>query len=101
MINIIFFYDGEKLTGNDSERKHYFLQHKGNHSNFKETYTNGSKSTGRKVGFAAVFADITRRGAIPEEAPIHTAEMTAIKIAVREIHKKEDTRWVLYTDSLS
>ena len=65
----------EKNTRNDSERKQYFLQHKENHSNKKEAYTDGSKSTGRKVGFAAVFTDITRRGALPEEASIHTVEM--------------------------
>ena len=46
--------------------------------------TDGSKSTGRKVGFVAVFADIIRRGALPEEASIYTAEMTTIKIAMRE-----------------
>ena len=50
-----------------------------------------------KVGFAAVFADITRRGALPEEASIYTAEMTLMK----EIQKREDKGMVLYTDSLS
>ena len=33
--------------------------------NTKEAYTDGSKSTGRKVGFAAVIADIARRGTHP------------------------------------
>ena len=42
--------------------------HKGKHSNNKEAYTNTSKSTGGKLGFAAVFMDINRRGALPEEA---------------------------------
>ena len=56
--NILFCYDGEKHTGNDSERKQQFLQHKVKHSNNKEAYTNGLKSTGKKVGFAPVFADI-------------------------------------------
>ena len=69
----------EKHTRNDSKRKQYFLQQKGNHSNNKETYTDGSKSTGRKVGFAEVFVDITRRGALPDEAFIYTAEITAMK----------------------
>ena len=68
--------------GNDSERKQHFLQHKENYSNNKEPR---SKSTGRKVGFPAVFADITRRRSLPEEASILTAEMTAIKIAMRKI----------------
>ena len=42
----------------------------------KEAYTNGSKSTRRKKGYTALFTDTTRRGALPEEASIHTAEMT-------------------------
>ena len=49
---------------------------KGNHRNNKEAYTDGPKSTGRKVG----FADITRGGALQEEASIYTVEMTAMKV---------------------
>ena len=49
------------------------------------------------VGFAIVFEDTTRRGALPEEASIHTIEIIAIKIALIEIQK----RWVIYTDSQS
>ena len=30
-----------------------------------------SKNTGKKVGFAAVFPDTTRRGPLPEEASIY------------------------------
>ena len=59
MVNILYCYERETHTRNDSERK----QHKGKHSNNKETYTDVSKSIGRKLGFAAVFADISRRGA--------------------------------------
>ena len=44
-----------------------------------ESYTDGSKSIERKVGFAAVFVDITRRRALPEEASIHTEEITAMR----------------------
>ena len=99
--NISFYYEGEKCSGNDNERKQHFLQHKEKHKSNKEAFTDGSKSIGRKVGFAAVFTDTTRRGALPEEASIHTAEMTAIKIAMKEIGKREDLRWVIYTDSLS
>ena len=47
--NIIFCYDAEKYTRNDNERKQRFLQHKGNYSNNNEAYTDGTKSTGRKV----------------------------------------------------
>ena len=38
---------------------------------------------GKKVGFAAVFTDITRRGALPEKVSIHTAEITAIEVALK------------------
>ena len=72
----------EKNTGIDSEREKHFLQHKGNHINNKETYTDRSKSRGRKAGFAAVFMDISRRGELPELASIHTAEMTTMLIAI-------------------
>ena len=75
MVKNIFCYEGEKCFRNDNERKQHFLQHKSN----KEAFTDGSKSIGRKVGFAAVFTDTTRRGALPGEASIHTAEMTAMK----------------------
>ena len=60
--------------------------------NTKEAYTGGSKSTGRKVDFESVFAHIARRGALPEEASIHTVEITAIKTGTREIQKRENMR---------
>ena len=53
------------------------------------------------VGFAAVLVNITRRGALTEEASIHSAEMTAIKIIMGDIQKRENIRWVIDTDSLS
>ena len=87
--NILFCYEGDKHTGNESEKKQHFLQHKEKHSSSKEAYTDGSKSTGRKVGYAAVFTDSTRREALPEEASIHTSEMTAIK----KIKKRERAQW--------
>ena len=91
--NILFCYD--------SKRKQHFLQHNENHDNNQEAYTDGSKSTGRKAGFAAIYVEITRKGAQPEKASIYTAEMTAIKIAMREIEKREDMRWVIYTNLLN
>ena len=38
------------------------------------------------------FANITKREVLPEEASTHTAEMIAIKVALKEIHKIEDKR---------
>ena len=45
--------------------------------------------------------DITRRGELLEKASILTAEKTVIKIAMREIRKREDKKWVIYKDSLN
>ena len=39
---------------------------------------------GKKVGFAAVFIDMTRKGTLFEEAPIHLAKITAIKITLKD-----------------
>ena len=51
--------------------------------NTKEAYTYWSKIIGRLV------SSIYRRGALPEEAFIHKVEMTAIKVVLKEIHKRE------------
>ena len=89
MVNsILFCYEGEKHTGNESERKQHFLQHKGKHGSSTEACTDESKSTGSKVGYAAVFIYSTSRGALPEEASIHKAKMTAMK----EIKERENIR---------
>ena len=63
--NISFCYEGEKRSGNDNKRKQHFLLHK----NCNGAYTDGSKSTRRKVGFAAVFTDITRRRLYQKKPP--------------------------------
>ena len=80
-------YMKEKHMRNDSARKQHFQQHKRKHSNNKKAYTDGSKSSRRKVGYADVFTNVTKRGALPEEASIHTAEMIAIKVGLKEIQK--------------
>ena len=36
-----------------------------------------------KVGFSAVFSDIIRRKALPNESSIHTAEITAMKTKLK------------------
>ena len=56
-----------------------------NHKNTKRAYTDRSKSIGKKVGFATVFLDITRRSTLSEEAYI-----TTIKIVLKKIHKREE-----------
>ena len=37
---------------------------------------------------AAVITDTTTKWVLPEDASIHTAEVTEIKITLKEIHKK-------------
>ena len=53
--NLLYCYEGNNYTGNESEKKQHFQQN-------KEAYTDRSKSTGRKVGYAAVFIDSTEDG---------------------------------------
>ena len=65
--NILFCYEGDKHTGNDSEKKQHFLQDKVKHSSSKEAYTDGTKNIGRKVGYGSVFTDSIRRGTLPKE----------------------------------
>ena len=55
---------------------------------------------GKKVSFSVNIVLIIIREELPDEISINTAEMTVIKKALREIHKREGTRWVIYTDSL-
>ena len=89
--NITFCYEGEYTPKNLEKRQH---------QKEKEVYKDGSKNPGKNVGLAAVFKDATRRDALPEEASIYTAEMTAIKVALKEI-KKRKTKVGSCTDSQS
>ena len=51
---------------------------------------------------AAVITDTTTKWVLPEDASIHTAEVTEIKITLKEIHKKkENKKWAIYTISQS
>ena len=47
------------------------------------------------VGFVAVFFDITRRQALLEENCIHTAVMTPIRTALKEIYNKDDKQLII------
>ena len=64
--SISICYEEEPQMGNDSKKKQHFLQYKRKQINNKEAYTDELKSKGSKVGFAAVFANITRWGALVE-----------------------------------
>ena len=50
-----------------------------------------------KLGFAVLFTDISRKIVLPEESSIQTVKMTEVKIVLKEIHKRKDNRWVMYT----
>ena len=63
-------------------RKKHILQHKKTHLK-KETYTDRLKTIGKKVGFATIFTNTTRKGALPKKASIHTVKKTAIKMALK------------------
>ena len=62
------------------------------HRNSKEAYTDRSKIKKKKVGFATVFTDIIRREVMFKEAFISTAKITAIKITLKMIRKRENKR---------
>ena len=70
--NASFCYNGKSPTNNDNEKNSTFYSIK--KKNSKEVYTHELKSIGKKVSFAAVLTDFTRRWALPEEA-----KMTVIK----------------------
>ena len=59
------------------------------HKNTKEAYTDRSKNIDKRLSFAAVYIDVTRRGALLLEVSIQTAEMTAIKIVFKETTKEK------------
>ena len=42
-------------TTTPCQRKQHFVQYKGKHSKIKEVYMDGSKSTGRKVGYETMM----------------------------------------------
>ena len=63
--NIAFCYVRKPPTDIVLEKKQHFIENMEKHTNNDKVYTNGSKSKEKKVGFAAVFQDITKRGALP------------------------------------
>ena len=47
---------------------------------------------GKKIGFAVVFNRYYQKEVLPQEASTYTAEMTTIKVSLKEIHKRENER---------
>ena len=54
-----------------------------------------------KVGFAVVLPDKSIKYSLPKEASIYTAELAAIKTALREIQTRQQQTWTIFTDSQS
>ena len=73
--------------------KKQHLQHKDKHKNTKKSYTDGLKSIGKEIGFAAIFVDINRREVLHEEFSIHTSQNDSNK----ENPQRDDKRWLIYT----
>ena len=69
--NTCFCYDRKSPINNDNEKKLHFLQHKEKYKDTKETYTDRLKSKRKKVDFAAVFTDITRRQTLSVKSPFN------------------------------
>ena len=82
---MILIYNEYWSSGDYKLQKDFFWK-------FTKAYTNGSKSMERKISFAAIFTDITRRGVLSEKGFIHTAEVTVIKVAFKKIHKNKDKK---------
>ena len=70
--------------------KKQHLQHKEEHKKYQRNLRRWIKEHGEEEKLD-----------LPEEVTIHTVEMTALKIVMREIQKREDMKWIIYTDSLS
>ncbi|KAI3382721.1 hypothetical protein SNEBB_007419 [Seison nebaliae] len=87
-----------KATLTPIHQRTMYLEHKYTHNTELQFYTDGSKS--QIVGYAAVSKTVVYAGALPTEATIFTAELTAIKKAYE--HALENKKSItIFTDSLS
>ena len=77
-----------------------FLDHLETHNDSILIFTDGSKSNAG-VGFGVVFPSFTRRGKLPDQASIFTAECFAILTAVKEVMLIPNTNFVIFSDSVS
>ena len=62
---------------------------------------NDSKTNGKKLGHAAVFLDSIKRRVLLKKVYIHTSDMKAIKITLKEIYNRKNKQWVICTNSQS
>ena len=92
--NTFFCYDGQSPTKNGNDKKTSSFSITKNIKITNKFTELGQRAQEHRKKFAKIFLDITRRGALSVEASIYKAEMTAIKIALKEIYKR-----VLYSPS--
>ena len=78
-----------------------FMEHnEAHHRRTQHIYTDGSKIN-NKVGYAAVTPYGTIRGSLPDSASVFTAELHALKAALRVINERKENRWTVFSDSQS
>ena len=66
-----------------------------NTKNKNEAYIDKSKSKQKKIIFVTLFLDMARRGVLPKNASIDTAEIAALK----DIYDRKDEQWIICTYS--
>ena len=101
LIQICPFIGTMKANRLTEEVRATFLSHLAEHPT-NHIYTDGSKIN-QCVGFASVTSDHTKSGELPSEASVFTAELYAIRAAVREIAENngEDINYTIFSDSQS
>ena len=65
-------------------------------SKYIKAYNDSYKEEEKKVGFAIVILEITRRVRPKKEASLYTTKMIIIKINLKEIYNRENKQWVIW-----
>ena len=55
------------------------------------------KTKKKKEDLTTVFSDVTRRRILSKEASIYTAEITPIKVGLKEIYHRDEKKRMIYT----
>ena len=90
-----------KRNASTAQLKQEFDSHLGKHSNSNHIYTDGSKSQ-ETVGYGVVYGHDfkdTVKAALPREASIFTAELSAILKALTIIRNSIPLSWTVFSDS--
>ena len=90
-----------KRNASTAQLKQEFDSHLGKHSNSNHIYTDGSKSqetVGYGVAYGHDFKE-TVKAALPREASIFTAELSAILRALAIVKDSVPLSWTIFSDS--